>query len=67
MRPYTPERSTEEKGPAPRTDEDALGLLREFVPDPASFWAPAVEYQLARKEGAPVEEAAVLAVAGLPG
>jgi hypothetical protein len=67
LRPYTPERSTEEKGHAPRTDEEALGLLRELAPDPASFWAPAVEYQLARKEGAPVEEAAGLAVAGLPG
>ena len=67
MRPYTPERSTEGKGPAPRTDEDALRLLRELAPDPASFWVPAVEYQLARKEGAPVEEAAGLAVAGLPG
>ncbi|CAA9530238.1 MAG: hypothetical protein AVDCRST_MAG05-4351 [uncultured Rubrobacteraceae bacterium] len=67
MRPHTPERSTEEKGHAPRTDEEALGLLRDLAPDPASFWAPAVEYQLARKEGAPVEEAAGLAVAGLPG
>ena len=67
MRPYTPERSTEETTPFPRTDEDALGLLRELAPDPASFWAPAVEYQLARKEGAPVEEAADLAVAGLSG
>lgn len=66
MRPYTPERSTEETNPAPRTDEDALGLLRELAPDPASFWAPAVEYQLARKEGAPVEEAAGLAVAVFP-
>ena len=67
MRPHTPERSTEEEGPAPRTDEETLGLLRDLAPDPASFWAPAVEYQLARKEGAPVEEAAGLAVAGLPG
>ena len=67
MHTYTPERSTEEKRPAPRTDEEALGLLRDLAPDPASFWAPAVEYQLARKEGAPVEEAAGLAVAGLPG
>ena len=67
MRPYTPERSTEETKPAPRTDEEALGLLRELTPDPASFWDPAVEYQLARKEGVPVEEAAGLAVAGLPG
>ena len=67
MRTYTPQRSTEETGPVPRTDAEALGLLRELAPDPASFWAPAVEYQLARKEGAPVEEAAGLAVAGLPG
>ena len=67
MRPHTPERNAEEKGPAPRTDEEALGLLRGRVPDPHSFWAPAVEYQLLRKEGAPVEEAAGLAAAGLPG
>ena len=67
MRPCTPERNAEEKGPAPRTDEEALGLLRGRVPDPPSFWDPAVEYQLARKEGVPVEEAAGLAVAGLPG
>ena len=67
MRPHTPQRSTQEEGPTPRTDEEALGLLRELAPDPASFWAPAVEYQLARKEGAPVGEAAGLAAAGLPG
>ena len=67
MHRYTPERSTEEEGPAPRTDEEALGLLRELAPGPASFWDPAVEYQLARKEGAPVGEAAGLAVAGLSG
>ena len=67
MRTYTPESSTEEQGHAPRTDEEALALLRELTPDPASFWVPAVEYQLARKEGAPVGEAAGLAVAGLPG
>ncbi len=67
MRPYTPERSTRAEGPAPRTDEEALGLLRELAPDPASFWAPAVEYQLARKGGSPVEEAAGLAAEGLPG
>ena len=66
MHPYTPERSTEEKRPALRTDQEALWLLRELAPDPASFWAPAVEYQLARKEGAPVEEAAGLAAASLP-
>ena len=67
MRPHTPERSTEEKGHVPRTDEEALGLLRELTLGPASFWAPAVEYQLARKEGAPIEEAAGLALAGLLG
>lgn len=67
MRAYTAERSTEETGPVPRTDEEALGLLRGLAPDAASFWAPAVEYQLARKEGAPVGEAAGLAAAGLPG
>ena len=66
MRPHTTERSTEEGGPAPRTDKDALGLLRELAPDPPSFWAPAVEYQLARKGGSPVEEAAGLAAEGLP-
>ena len=66
MHPYTPERNTEETSPVPRTDEDALGLLRDLAPDPASFWAPAVEYQLLRKEGAPVEEAVGLAAAGLP-
>ena len=67
MHPYTPERSTEAEGPAPRTDAEALGLLRGRVPDPPSFWDPAVEYQLLRTAGAPVEEAAGLAVAGLPG
>ena len=67
MHRYTPGRSMEEEGPAPRTDEQALGLLRGRVPDPPAFWAPAVEYQLLRKEGAPVEEAASLAAAGLPG
>ena len=67
MRPHTPERSTEEEGPAPRTDEEALGLLRGRVPDPPAFWDPAVEYQLLRKGGVPVEEAAGLAGAGLPG
>ena len=67
MRPYDPERSTEEEGHAPRTDEEAMGLLRGRVPDPVSFWAPAVEYQLLRKAGAPVGEAAGLAGAGLPG
>ena len=67
MRTYTPERNAEETGSVPWTDEDALNLLRELVPDTASFWAPAVEYQLARKEGAPVGEAAGLAAAGLPG
>ena len=67
MHPYTLQRSTEEERPDPRTDEDALGLLRELAPDTASFWAPAVEYQLARKEGAPVGEAAGLAAADLPG
>ena len=54
MHPYTPERNAEEKRPAPRTDEEALGLLRERVPDPPSFWDPAVEYQLLRKAGAEV-------------
>jgi hypothetical protein len=67
VHPYTPERNAEEKRPAPRTDEEALELLRERVPDPPSFWDPAVEYQLLRKAGAPVEEAAGLAGAGLPG
>ena len=67
MRPYDPERSTEEEGHAPRTDEEALGLLRGRVPDPPSFWDPAVEYQLARKGGSPVGEAAGRAVEGLPG
>ena len=67
MRPYDPERSTEEEGHVPRTDEEAMGLLRGRVPDPVSFWDPAVEYQLLRKAGAPVGEAAGLAAAGLPG
>ena len=67
MRTYTPERNTEETGPVPLTDEEALGLLRELAPDPASFWTPAVEYQLARKEGSPIGEATGLAVEGLPG
>ena len=58
MHPHDPERSAGERGHAPRTDEEALGLLRERVADAPSFWAPAVEYQLARKAGAPVEEAA---------
>jgi hypothetical protein len=66
LRTYTPERKAEKTGPVPRTDEEALGLLRELAPDLASFWAPAVEYQLARKEGSPVGEAAGLAVEGLP-
>ena len=66
MHRYTPERSTEEERPVPRTDEEALGLLRGRVPDPPSFWDPAVEYQLLRKEGVPVGEAAGLAGAGLP-
>ena len=67
MHPYTAERNTEETSPVPRTDGEALGLLRELAPDPDSFWAPAVEYQLLRKAGAPVEEASGLAVEGLPG
>ena len=66
MHQYTPKRNAEEEGPAPRTDKDALGLLRGRVPDPPSFWNPAVEYQLLRKEGVPVGEAAGLAAAGLP-
>ena len=67
MHPYTPKRSTEEPRPVPRTDEEALELLRDLAPDSPSFWAPAGEYQMARKEGAPVGEAAGLAVASLPG
>ena len=66
MHQYTPKRNAEEEGPAPRTDEEALGLLRGRVPDPPSFWNPAVEFQLLRKEGVPVGEAAGLAAAGLP-
>ena len=66
MHQRTPERSTGEEGHAPRTDGEALRLLRGRVPDPPTFWAPAVEYQLLRKEGVPVGEAAALAGAGLP-
>lgn len=65
MHRSNPEKSAAGRGPAPRTDEEALGLLREGVPDPTSFWAPAVEYQLLRKAGAPVAEATARSAADL--
>ena len=60
---YDPDKNKREDEfrPAPETDEQALGLLRERVPDPTSFWVPAIEYQLLRKADVPVEEATVLA------
>ena len=57
-KPNTPR--AEDSRPAPKTDEEALGLLRERVPDLSSFWAPAIEYQLLRKADVPVGEATVL-------
>ena len=54
-KPNTPH--AEDSRPAPKTDEEALGLLRERVPDLSSFWAPAIEYQLLRKADVPVGEA----------
>ena len=61
MYPYNTDKREEGSRPAPETDEQALGLLRERVPDASSFWAPAIEYQLLRKADVPVGEATFLA------